>query len=138
MSAKLSHLYLRNPFGYANRFNKSRYVSDTEIQAKDPEVYRAHKEKLNASFIQLTRDRIDRLNQKTLVVANIEIVEILFLIPFSDGSKFKTRTRFLREFGERQRMMAKPVLCDTCQGLRCRCCGVCRTGLTAGRLSHAC
>jgi hypothetical protein len=26
--------------------------------------------------------------------------------------------------GERQRMMAKPVLCDTCQGLRCRCCGV--------------
>jgi hypothetical protein len=25
---------------------------------------------------------------------------------------------------ERQRMMAKPVLCDTCQGLRCRCCGV--------------
>ncbi len=21
-------------------------------------------------------------------------------------------------------MMAKPVLCDTCQGLRCRCCGV--------------
>jgi hypothetical protein len=23
-----------------------------------------------------------------------------------------------------QRMMAKPVLCDTCQGLRCRCCGV--------------
>jgi hypothetical protein len=27
-------------------------------------------------------------------------------------------------YGERQRMMAKPVLCDTCQGLRCRCCGV--------------
>jgi cell division protease FtsH len=26
--------------------------------------------------------------------------------------------------GERQRMMAKPVLCDTCQGLRCRGCGV--------------
>ncbi|APU97881.1 hypothetical protein BV902_17360 [Sphingobacterium sp. B29] len=99
MSAKLSHLYLRNPFGYANRFNKSRYVSDTEIQAKDPEVYRAHKEKLNASFIQLKLDRHDRLNQKALVVANIEIVEIRFLIPFSDGSKFKTRTRFLREFG---------------------------------------
>ncbi|WP_223585036.1 S8 family serine peptidase [Sphingobacterium sp. GVS05A] len=99
MSAKLPHLYLRNPFGYANRFNKSRYVSDTEIQAKDPEVYRAHKAKLNASFIKLKQDRVDRLNQKTIVTSNIEIVEIRFLIPFSDGSKFKTRTRFLREFG---------------------------------------
>ncbi|MGJ1194163.1 S8 family peptidase [Sphingobacterium siyangense] len=99
MSSKLPHLYLRNPFGYANKFNKSRYVLEREIQAKDPEVYRAHKEKLNASFIQLKRDRIDRLNQKTIVTSNIEIVEIRFLIPFSDGSNFKTRTRFLREFG---------------------------------------
>ncbi|MGJ1409084.1 S8 family peptidase [Sphingobacterium thalpophilum] len=99
MSSKLPHLYLRNPFGYANKFNKSRYVSEREIQAKDPEVYRAHKEKLNESFIQLKRDRIDRLNQKTIVTSNIEIVEIRFLIPFSDGSNFKTRTRFLREFG---------------------------------------
>lgn len=99
MSQKLPHLYLRNPFGYANRFNKSRYVLVSEIQAKDPEVYRTHKAKLNASFIKLKQDRFDRLNQKTLITANIEIVEIRFLIPFSDGSKFKTRTRFLNEFG---------------------------------------
>lgn len=99
MSQKLPHLYLRNPFGYANKFNKSRYVSDTEIQVKEPKVYQAHKEKLNTSFIKLKHDRVDRLNQKTLIDVNIEIVEIRFLIPFSNGSKFKTRTRFLNEFG---------------------------------------
>ena len=27
--------------------------------------------------------------------------------------------------GERKRMMAKPCACDTRQGLRVRCCGVC-------------
>ncbi|WP_149912543.1 S8 family peptidase [Sphingobacterium cavernae] len=99
MKRKLPHLYLKNPFGQVNKFNKSRYVSDTEIEPKDPEAYRLHKQKLYNSFVQLAQDRSVRLSHKTLVNVNIEIVEIRFLIPFNDGALFKTRSRFLNEFG---------------------------------------
>lgn len=99
MNPKLPHLYLRNPSRHASRFNKSRYVSDAEIPKKDPEAYKKHKQKLHTSFVQLVQNRAIRLEQKTLVPANIEIVEIRFLIPFSDGVKFTTRTLFLNEFG---------------------------------------
>lgn len=99
MNKKLPHLFLKNPSGHSNKFNKSRYVSDTNIEQKDPEAYRKHKQKLYTSFVQLIQDREVRLQQKTLDLANIEIVEIRFLIPFSDGAKYKTRTRFLNEFG---------------------------------------
>lgn len=99
MNSKLPHLYLKNPFGYANKFNKSRYVSDTGVEEKDPEAYRRHKQKLHTSFMELVQDREDRLRQKTLDLQNIEIVEIRFLIPFSDGAQYKTRTRFYNEFG---------------------------------------
>lgn len=99
MNQKLPHLYLKNPFGSVKKFNKSRSITDTKPEEKDPEAYRRHKQKLHTSFVQLTKDRAVRLQQKTLVPTNIEIVEIRFLIPFSDGAKFKTRTRFLNEFG---------------------------------------
>lgn len=99
MSPKLPHLYLRNLFGHANKFNKSRYVSEKEIDQKEPEAYRQHKQKIQTSFVQLLEDRSIRLRYKTLVPVNIEIVEIKFLIPFSDGVQYNTRTRFLNEFG---------------------------------------
>ncbi len=101
MSTKLPHLYLRNPFGSVKKFNKSRAITDTEINEKDPEVYRRQKQKLNASFAQLKQDKAIRIQQKTIVSENIEIVEIRFMIPFSDGAKFNTRTRFFNEFGLR-------------------------------------
>ena len=99
MSVKFPHLYLKNLPGDVHKFNKSRYVSDTNIEQKNPEAYRRHKQKLHTSFVRLIQDRAIRLQQKTFVLPNIEIVEIRFLIPFSDGAKFKTRTRFLNEFG---------------------------------------
>src|SRR5690606_20933985 len=99
MNHKLPHLYLRNPSGSIHKFNKSRAITDTKFEDKDPEAYRLHKQKLHASFVQLKQDRIIRLQQKTLVLENLAIVEIRFLIPFSDGANFKTRTRFLNEFG---------------------------------------
>ncbi|TYP94638.1 subtilase family protein [Sphingobacterium allocomposti] len=99
MNHKLPHLYLRNPSGSIHKFNKSRAITDTKLDDKDPEAYRVHKQKLHASFVQLKQDRETRLQQKTLVPENLAIVEIRFLIPFSDGATFKTRTRFLNEFG---------------------------------------
>ncbi|MFA7408052.1 MAG: S8 family peptidase [Anaerolineaceae bacterium] len=95
---KLPHLYLKNLPGSVNKFNKSRFVKDTDVPRKDPAAYKQHKQKLHASFIQLIQDRRFRIEQKTLIAEHIEIVEIRFFIPFSDG-KYDTKSRFLNEFG---------------------------------------
>lgn len=99
MNPKLPHLYLRNPSGYANKFDKSRNITNTNSIDKDPEAYRRHKQRIHASFNQLLKDKADRLQQKTIVLEHIEIIEIKFFIPFSDGATFKTRTTFLNDFG---------------------------------------
>ena len=99
MNQKLPHLYLKNPFGSVRKFNKARAVTDSKPERKDPEAYRRHKEKLSVSFLQLKQDRVIRMGQKTIVPESIDIVEIRFLIPFSDGAVFNTRTRFFNEFG---------------------------------------
>lgn len=99
MNPKLPHLYLKNPSGYAKKFDKSRNITDTNLIDKDPKDYRRHKQKIQSSFNQLLQDRADRLRKKTLALEHIEIIEIRFFIPFSDGATFKTRTTFLNDFG---------------------------------------
>ncbi|MDM1295890.1 S8 family serine peptidase [Sphingobacterium sp. N143] len=99
MNRRLPHLYLRNPFGVVNKFKKDRGIEKTDLIDQNPEAYRNHKQKLNGSFNQLLLDREKRLRNKTLINVNIDIVEIRFLIPFSNGVNFKTRTKFLNEFG---------------------------------------
>jgi hypothetical protein len=99
MSQKLPHLYLRNIPGHVQKFDKSRGIEKNELEDKDPESYRRHKEKLDASYSKLIQDKEARRENKTLDLATIEIVEIKFLIPFSDGVLFDTKTRFLAQFG---------------------------------------
>ncbi|WP_158860822.1 S8 family peptidase [Lunatibacter salilacus] len=99
MNSKLPHLYLRNPSGYANKFDKSRNITNTNSIDKDPEAYRRHKQRIHASFNQLLKDKAERLQQKALILEHIEIIEIKFFVPFSDGATFKTRTIFLDDFG---------------------------------------
>lgn len=99
MNQKLPHLYLKNPSGYSNKFDKSRGMEKNDTIDKDPAAYSQHKQRLNGSFNQLLQDKASRLRNKPLVQEHIEIIEIKFLIPFSDGLSFKTKTRFLNEFG---------------------------------------
>jgi len=83
----------------ANKFNKGRGMEKVEAPDKDPEAYKHHKRKLSSSFSSLILDRESRLRSKTIDLESIEVIEIKFLIPFSDGAIFNTRTRFLREYG---------------------------------------
>ncbi|QNL51953.1 S8 family peptidase [Olivibacter sp. SDN3] len=99
MNQQLPHLYLKNPSGHAYKFDKSRGMEKNDTIDKDPAAYRPHKQRLSTSFNQLLLDKANRLRDKRLVPEHIEIIEIRFLIPFSDGLSYKTRTRFLNEFG---------------------------------------
>lgn len=99
MTQKLPHLYLKNPSGNSEKFNKSRNITEIESNEKDPTEYTLHKRKLRSSLHQLINEREFRLHNKTIIQDHIEIVEIRFLIPFSDGAVYKTQTRFSRDFG---------------------------------------
>ncbi|MFD2599018.1 S8 family peptidase [Sphingobacterium corticis] len=90
---------MKNPFGQTNRFDKSRAITDPEEKPKDPEAYTAHKKKLATSFAKLLQDRADRLERKTLKVENISIVEVRFLIPFSNVAPYYALNKFLKDFG---------------------------------------
>ncbi|MHA6697183.1 S8 family serine peptidase [Chryseobacterium sp. A321] len=98
MSLNLPHLILKNTTRVANKFDRSRAIEQESVR-KNPEEYKAHKERLGSSFKILKIELAHRRSHRTILLDAIEVVEIRFFIPFSDGARFNTRTRFLRDFG---------------------------------------
>ena len=99
------HLFLNNPRGESKNFNVARFIEsededDASVPDKQPEAYRSQKHSLNDNLSSLLRVRRERHERRNLQIPeHIDYVLINFFPVFNNSEKFKTRTRFEKEFG---------------------------------------
>ncbi|MGN6292458.1 MAG: S8 family serine peptidase [Chitinophagaceae bacterium] len=98
------HLFLNNPRGERKEFNVNRKIDEEQEkddhQQKPPEAYRPQKNALLVNLHQFDRDRQLRQERRVLdIPAHIDYIQVNFFPVFSNTEKYKTRDRFLKEFG---------------------------------------
>jgi hypothetical protein len=96
------HLFLNNPRGEKKYFDPSRGRNEDEIPASDKpaEAYSGQKSRFRDCLSAFNSQKALRGSKRTLnIPAKLEYIKIDFFIIFNDDNEYKTKKKFINQFG---------------------------------------